>query len=191
MCNHTVTLTPSYQPVSMHTPFLTNLNPQSKEIHLYSPSRELCLSAYWSLGQYRLQIQGSLPCMIARPRQRRERPVLMSAMAQLGAVGKVIRACPRNVAVGMKITKWVYVHCAKPVKHLKPKEAIVWLAVTWILYIHTLYHGSWLVKHPWYWASHSVIPQHHLQYFVTLVLHFLVKATDVSMHACVYLYMAV
>ena len=29
-----VTLTASYQPVSMHTPFLTNFNPQSKEIQL-------------------------------------------------------------------------------------------------------------------------------------------------------------
>ena len=30
-------------------------------------------------------------------------------MAQLEAVGKVICACPRNVAVGIKIIKWVYI----------------------------------------------------------------------------------
>ena len=58
-------------------------------------------------------------------RQRKERSVLIPTMAQLGAVGKVIRACPRNVAVGRKITKWVYLHHMKPVKHLKLKEATV------------------------------------------------------------------
>ena len=63
--------------------------------------------------------------MTARPWQRKERPVLIPAVAQLGAVGKVTHACPRNVALGMKITKWVYVHRAKPVKHPKQKEATV------------------------------------------------------------------
>ena len=133
----------------MHTPFLINLNPQLKEIQLYSPSRELCLSACWSLGRYRLKVQGSLPCTIARPRQRRERLVLIPVMAQLGAVGKVMHESPRNVAVGMKIAKWVYVHGTKPMKHQKPKEATVWLDLTLILHIHTLHHGCWsrLVKH--------------------------------------------
>ena len=41
----------------------------------------------------------------SRPQQRRERLVLIPKMAQLGAVGKVKHACPRNAAVGMKITK--------------------------------------------------------------------------------------
>ena len=93
---HSHTYWQCYQPVSMQTPFLTNLNPQSKEIQLHSPSRELCLSTCWSLSWYQLQVQGSLPITIARLRQRRERPVLIPAMVQLGAVGKVIRACPRN-----------------------------------------------------------------------------------------------
>ena len=63
--------------------------------------------------------------MIARPRQRRERSILIPVMAQLGAVGKVTLACPRNIAVGMKIMKWVYIHHTKPVKHLKLKEATI------------------------------------------------------------------
>ena len=46
-------------------------------------------------------------------------------MAQLAAVGKVIHACPRNAAEGMKIMKWVYIHRTKPVKYPKLKEATV------------------------------------------------------------------
>ena len=54
----------------MDMPFLTNLNPQSKEIQLYSLSCEKSVSAYWSLCQYQLQVQGSVPCQtVAKKRK--------------------------------------------------------------------------------------------------------------------------
>ena len=63
--------------------------------------------------------------IIASLQRRREGSVLIPAMAQLEAVSKVIRACPRNAAEGMKIMKWVYIHRTKPVRHPKLKEATV------------------------------------------------------------------